>query len=42
MPGQLEIIILDFEYDGETIGTLKAHSATAHIPVIALADLGPS
>jgi hypothetical protein len=42
MPGQPEIIILDFGYDGETTGTLKAHSATAHIPVIALADLGPS
>jgi CheY-like chemotaxis protein len=39
---QPEIIILDFGCDGETTGALKAHPATAHIPVIALADLGPS
>jgi CheY-like chemotaxis protein len=39
---QPEIIILDFGCDGETTAALKAHPATAHIPVIALADLGPS
>ena len=39
---QPEIIILDFGCDGETTAALKAHAATAHIPVIALADLGPS
>ena len=39
---QPEIIILDFGCDGETTAALKAHPETAHIPVIALADLGRS
>jgi len=39
---QPQIIILDFGCDGETTAALKAHPETAHIPVIALADLGPS
>ena len=39
---QPDIIVLDFGCDGETTAALKAHPETAHIPVIALADLGPS
>jgi CheY-like chemotaxis protein len=33
------IIILDFGCDGELTAALKADTATAHIPVIALVDL---
>jgi CheY-like chemotaxis protein len=36
---QPDIIVLDFECDGETVAQLKGHRETRHIPVIALAKL---
>ena len=39
---QPDIIILDFGCDGEIMAGLKSEPATARIPVIALADLGPA
>ena len=36
---QPDIIVLDFGCDGELTAALKGKAATAHIPVIALADL---
>jgi CheY-like chemotaxis protein len=38
---QPDIIVLDFEYDGEVSAQLKRDEATRHIPVIALMDLMP-
>ena len=36
---QPDIIVLDFECDGEMTRELKAHADTQHIPVIALVTL---
>jgi len=36
---QPDLIILDFELDGETTGRLKAHLTTCRIPIIALAEM---
>ena len=36
---QPDIIVLDFGFDGEITAQFKAHSLTAHIPVVALAAL---
>jgi DNA-binding response OmpR family regulator len=36
---QPDIIVLDFEADGDVIARLKEHDATKHIPIIALAEL---
>jgi DNA-binding response OmpR family regulator len=33
------LIVLDFDLDGETTSRLKAHALTAEIPVIALAKM---
>ena len=33
-----DLIVLDFDVDGETIETLKADGRTQHIPLIALAE----
>ena len=37
---QPDIIVLDFQCDGEIMARLKGDPATCQIPVIALADLG--
>jgi DNA-binding response OmpR family regulator len=34
-----DLIVLDFDLDGETTARLKAHISTSRIPVIALAKL---
>ena len=34
-----DIIVLDFEVDGDLAAQLKHHHATMHIPVIALVEL---
>lgn len=36
---QPDIIVLDFDYDGEVVASLKALNETKDIPVIALAKL---
>ena len=36
---QADIIVLDFECDGEVSALLKGHAATRHIPIIALVEL---
>jgi CheY-like chemotaxis protein len=38
---QPDIIVLDFDYDGEVSAQLKRDQATRHIPVIALVELIP-
>ena len=38
---QPDIIVLDFEYDGDVTAKLKQDRATRHIPVIALVNLIP-
>jgi CheY-like chemotaxis protein len=38
---QPDIIVLDFDYDGEVSAQLKRDEATRHIPVIALVNLIP-
>jgi CheY-like chemotaxis protein len=38
---QPDIIVLDFRCDGQIMARLKGEPATAQIPVIALAELGP-
>jgi CheY-like chemotaxis protein len=39
---QPDIIVLDFEYDGDVTAKLKRDRATRHIPVIALVHLLPT
>lgn len=39
---QPDMIVLDFRCDGEIMARLKDEPATRQIPVIALAELGPS
>lgn len=39
---QPDIIVLDFEYDGDVTAKLKRDRATRHIPVIALVNLIPT
>ena len=36
---QPDLIVLDFDLDGETTGRLKSHLSTCGIPVIALAKM---
>ena len=36
---QPDIIVLDFDCDGDVTEQLKAHASTQHIPVIALVEL---
>ncbi len=38
---QPDIIVLDFDYDGDVSAQLKRDKATRHIPVIALVNLIP-
>ncbi len=38
---QPDIIVLDFDYDGDVSAQLKRDEATRHIPVIALVHLIP-
>ena len=38
---QPDIIVLDFDYDGDVSAQLKREKATRHIPVIALVNLIP-
>ena len=39
---QPDIIVLDFDYDGDVSAQLKRDKATRHIPVVALVSLIPS
>jgi len=38
---QPDIIVLDFDYDGDVSAELKRDKATRHVPVIALVNLVP-